>query len=363
MRRRRRRDEGGERYTRRVNNSDPSHQSQSHHAAVTATRPTALLRSPRFLGHDTGPHVENADRIRAIEAALAEADLLRDRPELSFGPASREQLERVHDPSYLDQVETFAAAGGGWLDGDTIVREDSFEVARLAAGAAVAAVDAVLEGTVSRAFVLARPPGHHATPGQGMGFCLLNSIAIAAAEALARGVRRVLILDWDVHHGNGTQDAFYASDAVLFCSIHQSPLYPGTGAANERGTGAGDGYTLNIPLPPGLGDEAYRQVMTEIVIPAARAYAPELVLVSAGFDAHRDDPLANMRLTEEGFAFLASAALQIAAESAGGRLVAVLEGGYDPNALGRGVIATIAAFDDAGSSSGLGQPDHHEGTP
>jgi acetoin utilization deacetylase AcuC-like enzyme len=331
-----------------VNDRTLNHQSQSTDApAAPAARPTALLRSPRFLGHETGTHPENPGRLRAIEAALAEADLLRDRPEVPFGPAAREQLTRIHNPSYLNQVEALAAAGGGWLDGDTIVREDSYEVASLAAGAAVAAVDAVLDETISRAFVLARPPGHHATPSRGMGFCLLNSIAIAAAQALSRGTRRVLILDWDVHHGNGTQDAFYTTNRVLFCSIHQSPLYPGTGAANERGQGNGTGYTLNIPLPPGLGDEAYQQAMSEIVLPAARAYAPELVLVSAGFDAHRDDPLANMTVTEAGFAALAAAAVQLANESADGRLVAVLEGGYDPSALGRSVAAVLTTFDEA----------------
>ncbi|MDF3043196.1 MAG: histone deacetylase superfamily, partial [Thermomicrobiales bacterium] len=326
----------------------PNHHRQSRdRPAATAARPTALLRSPRFLGHDTGAHPENAGRMRAIEAALAEADLLHDRPDVPFGPATREQLARIHTPSYVNQVEAMATSGGGWLDGDTVVREDSFAIASLAAGAAVAAVDAVLDGTISRAFVLARPPGHHATPSRGMGFCLLNGIAIAAAQALTRGTRRVLILDWDVHHGNGTQDTFYLTNRVLFCSIHQSPLYPGTGATTERGQGNGTGYTLNVPLPPGLGDEAYQQAMTEIVLPAARAFAPDLVLVSAGFDAHRDDPLANMTVTEDGFAFLASAAVQLANESADGRLVAILEGGYDPDALGRSVAAVVTTFDAA----------------
>lgn len=284
--------------------------------------------------------------MRAIEAELTRSGLLHDRPRVDFGPATREQLERIHHPDYLDEIEAAAASGGGWIDGDTLVGADSFAVASLAAGAAVAAVDAVLDGDIARGFVLARPPGHHATPDRGMGFCLLNSIAIAAAHALARGTRRILILDWDVHHGNGTQDAFYDTEHVLFCSIHQSPLYPGTGAGHERGQGAGVGFTLNIPLPPGRGDDDYHQVLTEIVTPAARAYAPELVLVSAGFDAHRDDPLAGMRLTEAGFTHLATAAARIAAESAGGRLVAVLEGGYDPGALGRGVAAVLTRLDE-----------------
>lgn len=309
------------------------------------TYPTLLYRSPAFLGHETGSHPENAGRLRAIMAELERTGQLRDRPDPEFGAATREQIERIHDPAYVDQVEALANAGGGWIDGDTIVRPDSYSVATLAAGAAVAAVDAVLNGDARRAFVLARPPGHHATPNRGMGFCLFNSIAIAAAHALDRGLERVFILDWDVHHGNGTQDAFYDSDRVFFCSIHQWPLYPGTGAAPERGQGAGTGYTLNIPLRPGLGDDDYRQVVEESVLPAAREFAPDLVLVSAGFDAHEADPLANMRLTEAGFRDLAKAAMSIAAESAEGRLVAILEGGYDPAALGRSVATVLAQFD------------------
>ena len=315
--------------------------------AADAARPTVLFRSPAFLGHDTGPHPENAGRIAAIEAELTRADLRRDRSEIPFGPASREQLERVHDPAYLNAIEQAAASGGGWIDGDTVVRPDSVAVAALAAGAATAAVDAVLDGAARRAFVLARPPGHHATPGRGMGFCLLNSIAVAASHAVAHGLDRVLILDWDVHHGNGTQDAFYETERVFFCSIHQSPLYPGTGAATERGSGAGAGFTLNIPMRPGLGDEDYETVFAETVIPAARAFRPELVLISAGFDAHRDDPLAGMRLTEAGFVSMTKAALAVAAASAGGRLVAILEGGYDPGALGRGVAAMLTTLDTA----------------
>lgn len=326
---------------------DPSDQSRESSPAAALARPTALFRSPRFLGHDTGSHPENPGRLRAIEAELTRADLLRDRPLPDFGPASREQIERIHDPYYVDQLDVAAASGGGWIDGDTVVYADSVEVATLAAGAAVAAVDTVLDGEARRAFVLARPPGHHATPSRGMGFCLVNSIAIAAAQALARGVERIFIFDWDVHHGNGTQDAFYGTDQVFFCSIHQSPLYPGTGAAGERGEGAGAGFTLNIPLPPGEGDEAYRRVVADVVLPAARAFGPELVLVSAGFDAHRDDPLANMRLTEAGFVDLAGAALTLAAEQSDGRLVAILEGGYDQTALSRSVAAVLTRFDEA----------------
>jgi acetoin utilization deacetylase AcuC-like enzyme len=242
-----------------------------------------------------------------------------------------------------------AAQGGAWLDGDTVVLPDSWEVARLAAGAALAATDAVLDNRVARAFCLVRPPGHHATPTHGMGFCLVNSIAVAAAHALGRGLERVAIVDWDVHHGNGTQDAFYTTDRVFFCSIHQSPLYPGTGLADERGEGRGEGTTLNLPLRPGGDDNTYRLVFAEQVEPAIRAYRPELILVSAGFDAHARDPLANMRLSEAGFAWLASRVLALATELSDGRLVALLEGGYDLDALAASVVATLRAFDGEGA--------------
>ena len=210
----------------------------------------------------------------------------------------------------------------------------------------MAAVDAVVEGHARRVFANVRPPGHHAMSDRGMGFCIFNNVVIAARHAQRRhGLGRILVVDWDVHHGNGTQDAFYETDRVFFCSVHQSPLYPGTGAAGERGSGAGEGATLNLPLPPGQGDDAYRRVFDERVLPAAREYRPQLVLVSAGFDAHVADPLAGMRLTEEGFADLGRRVLEVAEETAGGRLVAVLEGGYAPPALGRSVGAVLRALD------------------
>ena len=306
----------------------------------------ALLRSPRFQGHATGPHPENPARIAAIEAELDRADLLADRPAVTFGPAAPEVVERVHAPAYVAAVHELAAAGGGLLDADTIVLPDSVEVALLAAGAAVAATDAALKGTVRRSFVLGRPPGHHATPGRGMGFCLFNQIAVAAAHALEHGVERVLIVDWDVHHGNGTQDAFYARDRVLFCSLHQWPLYPGTGSAAERGIGAGEGATINVPLPAGTGDDAYLHAFDDQVLPAARRYQPELILVSAGFDAHVADPLGGMRLTEQGFTALTERVLALGGEFAGDRVVLVLEGGYDVAALGRAVAAVTRTLDD-----------------
>ena len=311
----------------------------------------ALLRDPRFQGHDTGGHPENARRLRAIEQELAARDLLRDRPVVPFAPAPDAALGLVHDRRYVVGVREFAAQGGGYLDADTVVQPDSIDVAALAAGAGIAAVDAALDGVVARSFVLTRPPGHHATPQRGMGFCIFNTIAVAAAHALERGAARVMIIDWDVHHGNGTQDAFYDTDQVLFVSLHQSPLYPGSGAASERGAGRGSGFTRNVPLRAGGGDADYQAAFADIVAPAAEAYQPELVLISAGFDAHAADPLANMRVTEAGFSEMAQRAREIAETHAGGRLIAFLEGGYDPPALARSVAATLAVLDDEDSAA------------
>jgi acetoin utilization deacetylase AcuC-like enzyme len=319
----------------------------------------ALFRSPAFRQHDTGNHPENAGRLLAIDAALERLNLLAGRPEIPFHAAPDDVLARVHDPRYIAGIREFSAQGGGWLDADTPVGPRSAEVAALAAGAGVAAVEAALDGRAQRGFVLARPPGHHATPSRGMGFCLFNSIAVAAAHALARGLDRVLIVDWDVHHGNGTQDAFYESDEVLFCSVHQWPLYPGTGAASERGVGTGAGYTINVPLAAGATDDAYIDVFDQVVLPAANAFQPQIVLISAGFDAHANDPLAGMLLTERGFASLARRVVGIADEHADGRVVAFLEGGYDPPALAASAVATLAELDgdDASLADALGSSD------
>ena len=317
--------------------------------------PTLLLRTPRSLEHDTGSHPENPGRIRAIEAELTRQGLLDGRPVVPFGPAPDETLAAVHDPAYLAALRALAARGGGRVDADTIVRPESWEVAALAAGAGVAAVDAVLGGVAPRAFVLTRPPGHHATPERGMGFCLLNNVAVAAEHARARGVGRVFVLDWDVHHGNGTQDAFWRRDDVVYCSLHQWPLYPGSGAAGERGAGPGLGATINLPLPPGSGDDAYRRAFETTVLPAVADARPGLLLVSAGYDAAATDPLAGMAVTTAGFAAMARLARQAAEAACGGRMVALLEGGYDPGALARGVAATIRAWDAPGAAAeGMG---------
>ena len=329
---------------------------------------TALFRSLTFREHDTGSHPENAGRLVAIDTALERLDLLGGRPDIPFSAAPDDVLARVHDPRYIAGIREFAARGGGWLDADTAVGARSVEIAALAAGAGVAAVDAALDGRARQGFVLTRPPGHHATPSRGMGFCLFNTIAIAAAHALARGLDRVLIVDWDVHHGNGTQDAFFETDEVLFCSVHQWPLYPGTGAASERGVGRGAGYTINVPLAPGANDDAYMEVFDQVILPAANAFGPQIVLISAGFDAHANDPLGSMLVTEQGFANLARRVVGVADTHAHSRVVAFLEGGYDPPALAASVVATLAELDgddallaDAlRSSDGGTETRHHE---
>lgn len=315
---------------------------------MTSSRPTAIFRSRRFLGHVTDSHPENPGRIDAIDRALEREGLLSGRPEPAFGPVDLAEVERVHDPRYVEALHHFAELGGGWIDGDTFCGPDSVETALLSAGAAVAAVDAVLDGKFEHAFALGRPPGHHSTANRAMGFCLINNVAVAAAHALARGVERVAVVDWDVHHGNGTQDIFYERDDVLFCSVHQYGFfYPGTGAENERGAGEGAGFTINAPLPAGAGDRVYQRVFDEVFHLPIVDFHPELILVSAGFDAHRDDPLGSMNVTDNGFAWMAQRVIDYAAQAGHSRVVAVLEGGYDPAALGRSVAAVLNVLDGA----------------
>lgn len=306
---------------------------------------TALIWSPRFREHATGAHPESPERIDALQRALDAAGMWDGRLVLDPVPATMEAVLAVHTPEMVAFTQAVAARGGGYLDPDTIVSPASWEVALLAAGGACRAVDTVLHGDALRAFALGRPPGHHAEPDEAMGFCLLNSVAIAARHAQRSGAARVAILDWDVHHGNGTQAVFWRDPSVLFVSLHQYPFYPGSGAAAERGADAGVGTTLNIPLRAGSGDEVYLDAFERLALPALEAFAPDLLLISAGFDAHHDDPLAMMRMTTAGFATLARRVQAAAQALCGGRLVLVLEGGYNLDALGDSVVATIRALD------------------
>ena len=301
-----------------------------------------LFRHPSSLEHDTGSHPENARRIVAIERALSERDWLAWDVRLSPA-ATREQIGAVHPPEHVDRIERLCARGGGMIDMDTLVSPGSFEAALHAAGGAVAVVDALLGGdqAVRCAASLHRPPGHHAERRQAMGFCLFANVAIAAQHAIdAHGARRVLIFDWDVHHGNGTNAIFHQRDDVLFCSIHQSPLYPGTGPASDVGRGAGEGFSVNLPVPGGSGDDVFLSHVEHVVRPVARAYAPDLLLLSAGYDAHADDPLAGCRVTDAGFAAMA-ASMRACADELGAPLGLVLEGGYELAALSRSLVATL----------------------
>ncbi len=304
----------------------------------------ALLTSPACAGHDPGPgHPECPARLRAALDALAGPDfaLLR---RLDAPAATSDQLERAHVPDYVRRILSIlpGARDAVHLDPDTVMSRGSAEAARRAAGAACAAVDAVMDGTAGAAFAVIRPPGHHAEPARAMGFCLFGSAAVAALHARARwGLRRIAIADFDVHHGNGTQAIVQDDPDLFFASSHQSPCYPGTGAASERGVA---GNVANLPLAPGTGGAGFRAGWTNRLLPALDHFAPELLIVSAGFDAHRDDPLAQLELDEEDFVWITERLLELAARHCGGRLVSLMEGGYDLEALGRSVAAHVRAL-------------------
>jgi acetoin utilization deacetylase AcuC-like enzyme len=302
--------------------------------------PSVFLAHPSSLEHDTGHHPEQPARITAIERELSSRDWL-GFERVSSPPVDRPVLAAVHPESYIATIEQLSARGGGALDLDTVASAGSFGAALHAAGGAVRMVELLLDGDARCGFSAHRPPGHHATRTRAMGFCLFNNVAVAARFALdRRGLERVMIVDLDVHHGNGTNDIFHSSEQVLFVSIHESPLYPGTGAGSDVGAGSGEGFTVNLPVPAGTGDPDYRSLVDHVAVPLVGAFEPQLVLVSAGYDAHRDDPLADCTVTEEGFGAMANS-IRRACESARAPLGCVLEGGYALGALGRSVAATM----------------------
>jgi acetoin utilization deacetylase AcuC-like enzyme len=305
---------------------------------------TLLYTDPLFLKHDTGRHPETAERLRSITARLDKAGLIKKCAAGKYKPLDEEAVAKLHAPKMITAAKQVAEHGGGHLDADTVVSPDSFNVALAAAGACSAAVDAILKGTEHNALCLVRPPGHHATPTRSMGFCLFNNIALAARHATsAHGVNRVLIVDWDVHHGNGTQDIFYEAPDVLFFSIHRYGMgfYPGTGAKDETGRGKGLGHVLNEPIRFGTSRKDYQTRFTTALEKAADKIKPELVLVSAGFDAHAKDPIGSLGLEVEDFVSLTKQVLDVAKTHAKGRLVSCLEGGYHLEALAESVQAHL----------------------
>jgi acetoin utilization deacetylase AcuC-like enzyme len=318
---------------------------------------TAVVADRRYLKHFAGrSHPERPERITAM---IEMAETLR-RPDLVFlspRDATQDEIAMCHSRDYIADVERTSALDRFDFDLDTHVSRDSYRTATLSAGGVLTAVEAVLDGAADNAFAIVRPPGHHAMPDRAMGFCLFNNVAIAAEWLVkVRGLKRVLIVDWDVHHGNGTQDMFYESDQVLYTSTHQFPHYPGTGSLHEIGYGSGMGFTVNAPMPAEFGDAEYLRVFDRLLMPIARQFKPEFILVSAGFDCHFRDPLAQMRVTEEGFSAMARRVKRLAAELCGGRMVAALEGGYDLAALAESGRAVIDEF-----GRDADEPIHSEG--
>jgi acetoin utilization deacetylase AcuC-like enzyme len=310
-----------------------------------------FLHHPSSLEHDTGPHPEQPARIVAIERELETRDWL-GYGRVESPAVSDDDLAAVHSDRYIASIEHAAAAGGAQLDPDTVVSRGSYRAARHAAGGAVVLADMLIDGAAPTGFSAHRPPGHHATWSRAMGFCLFDNVAVAARRAVrVRGLERVMILDWDVHHGNGTNDIFHSDPSVLFVSIHEWPMYPGTGHESDEGSGAGAGYTVNLPVPAGSGDAVFCSLVEHVAVPLALAFEPELVLISAGFDAHGEDPLADCLVSDAGFATMTTSIVSACAEL-GVPLGAVLEGGYALAALARSVCETMAVL----AGDGRGAP-------
>jgi acetoin utilization deacetylase AcuC-like enzyme len=305
---------------------------------------TGIVRDERYIEHITDDyHPENPNRLRAIYAMLQRGDMECQFTEIPPRPATREELEMVHLPSYIDLIASTAGQPSRRLDPDTVASPKSYEAARLAVGGVLEAIEVVLQGKINNAFALVRPPGHHAETNRAMGFCIFNNIAVGAKYVMKmHGMERILIIDWDVHHGNGTQNTFYEDPEVLYFSTHRYGFfYPGTGAPAEVGSGKGEGFTVNVPMSPGSGDAEYGNVFLHILKPIALSYKPQLILVSAGFDTYSRDPLGGMGMTERGYARLTNIIMDMAERTCGGKIVITLEGGYDLDGLATSVKAVL----------------------
>lgn len=306
-------------------------------------RRTAVYKHPFFLEHYTGrEHLESARRLEALYREL-DSDISAAHLQFpSFSPATQDTIQLIHSEQHVQTVAATAHRVASMLDADTRTSAASFEAALYAVGAVIDGIQRLTQGEIDNGLCLVRPPGHHAESDRAMGFCLFNNVAIGAKWALHHlGLERILIVDWDVHHGNGTQNSFYQSDQVLYCSIHQSPFYPGTGDFHDSGKGKGLGYTINVPLSSGHGDDDYARIFNQLVVPVARAYIPQLMLVSCGFDLMAGDPIGAMRVTPAGIAYMTRVLRELATELCQGKLLCVLEGGYNPDNMWTGVFAVL----------------------
>ncbi|UCE19009.1 MAG: histone deacetylase [Gemmatimonadota bacterium] len=297
-------------------------------------RKTALVYDDDYLRHDTGSHPENAERLRCVMERLSEDPIFNELILVKPRKAPIECVEYVHPIEYIRTIDQTCRKGARYLDMDTVISPHSYWVALLAAGGVITAVDAIMNGRADNAMALVRPPGHHAEPERAMGFCLFNNVAIGARYAQKRyDLDRVAIIDWDVHHGNGTQRIFYSDPSVLYISLHQYPHYPGTGSRGEEGVGEGCGFTLNFPLSAGSGDNEYMAIFQEHILPKLETFRPNILFISAGFDGHKDDPLAGMNLTNEGYAIMTDTLVRFSENHCEKRIVSVLEGGYNLGTL------------------------------
>jgi acetoin utilization deacetylase AcuC-like enzyme len=306
---------------------------------------TGIVNDDKYLLHDTKAHPECKERLTAMKENLVQLGLWEECKLISPSLAAEEIVSIVHPMDYLNHIKEISLAGGGRLDPDTVVSSRSYEIALLAAGGTIAAVEQVVKGMLQNCFVMARPPGHHAETEKGMGFCLLNNVAIGARYAQQQlGLEKILIVDWDAHHGNGTEKIFYHDPSVLYFSTHQSPLYPGTGFIKSSGEEKGIGYNVNVPVPRGTGDQAFNYIFSKLLVPIIEQYRPELIMISAGFDGYYLDPLAGLELTCTGFKQITNQLLEASEKVCQGRVVACLEGGYSLPDVGRPVAAMVAAL-------------------